>query len=108
MYWIKFCYLGKQSAITSIIPVFFVTLTFQRKFYLFTYFWMCWVPYTWDELSKCSPKTRQAVVEQLVALLRKDPKSLYPRGPRDHGHLLCQTAAFPGKQTVSRTRGHQV
>ena len=31
MYWIKFCYLGKQSAITSIIPVFFVTLTFQRK-----------------------------------------------------------------------------
>ena len=69
---------------------------------------MCWVPYTWDELSKCSPKTRQAVVEQLVALLRKDPKSLYPRGPRDHGHLLCQTAAFPGKQTVSRTRGHQV
>lgn len=31
MYWIKFCYLGKQSAITSIIPEFFVTLTFQRK-----------------------------------------------------------------------------
>ena len=31
MYLIKFCYLGKQSATTSITPVFFVTLTFQRK-----------------------------------------------------------------------------